>query len=436
MKRSLVAVSTFCVLAAAAPAWAQESPTAQIEALRRMVEEALKQNEELRKRVIELEEAVSKQAQPTTKEPTKEAAPATPKEAAPAVAAQQPPKAPGVAPAEPVISAGKGPWNKLQIGGALEVEASSIRGFDGKRQSEFKLTTAEFDFEADIVNWAKAELSFQWDSGSDTVKLNEGFITLGKAGFPLYAKGGRGIAPFGVSTGTTVAAKLEDSLTITGPLTTEIFELNTDYGLVGLRKWGFHLGGYIFNGTTNDVPGSGTKQLNHYGFAAGYEYKGDPFSAILGVEWVNSVMDTTGLVQAFPEFQQRGRNYVPGLSMHAKLGLWGFSLILEYDTAIRNKRLDRNDQFYNVQPEAWQVEFGYTTDIFWDFKTYVAVNYSKTASMLGAFPQQRLLGVLGVWLSENIRLAAEYGAEKDYSKVQLGTNAHGESWIVRLTYEW
>jgi hypothetical protein len=429
MKRRLIAAAALC-LVAASPAWAQESPAAQIEALRRMVEEALKQNEELRKRVLELEEAVSKQA-PAAKEPT---APAAPKEPAPAVAAQPPPKPPAVAPAEP-ISAAKGPWGKVQIGGAVEVEASSVRGFTGKRQSEFKLTTAEFDFEADIVDWAKAELSFEWDSGADKVTLNEAFITLMKAGFPVYGKAGRGIAPFGISTGTTVAARLEDTLTITGPLTTDVFEIKTDYGLVGIRKWGFHLAGYIFNGTTNDVPGGG-KQLNHYGFAAGYEYKGDPFSAILGVEWVNSVMDATGLVEAFSEFQERGINYVPGLSLHAKLGFWGFSLILEYDTAIHNKRLIRDEQIYNVQPEAWQVEFGYTTDIFWDFRTYVAVNYSTTASLLGAFPKQRLLGVLGVWLADNIRLAAEYGAEKDYSKVQRGTGAHGDSWIVRLTYEW
>jgi hypothetical protein len=445
MRRILVAVATLFVFAAS-PAWAQESPAAQIEALRRMVEEALKQNEDLRKRVRELEEAVSKQPAPA-KEPTKEAAPAAPSEPGKAVVQEAPKEpakavaqeAPAAAPSAPI-----GWWNKLQLGGALEVEASSIRGFSGKRRSELQLTTAEFDFEADVVDWAKGELSFQWDQGTDTVKLSEAFITLTLPQYPVYLKAGRGVVPFGISSGTTVAAKLSDTQTITGPLTSEIFEVLQDYGIVGVRKWGFHAGGYLFNGSTNNVPGGG-KQLNHYGFTAGYEFKGDPVSFDVSGYWINSVFDATGLLDAYNQDSAlRGRNYVQGVALVARLGLYGFSLILEYDTALQHKRFTRElvpdsgiFNTYNVKPEAWQVELGYTTDAFFNLKTFLAVNYSQSASMLGSFAKDRFLATIGAWLfHDNIRLAVEYGAETDYSKVQLGTGAHGESWIVKLTYEW
>lgn len=429
MRRSVVAVSTVCILAGS-PAWAQETPSAQLDAVRRMVQEVLKQNEDLRKRVRELEEAVAKQGQ-ATKEAAKEAA----KEVA-----QEAPKDPATAPAAEPTSAVKPPWAKLQLGGALEVEAFSSRGFSGKRRSEFQLTTAEIDFEADVVNWAKAELSFQWDRDSDTVKLNEAFITLGRPTIPVYLKAGQGVAPFGISSGATVAARISDTLTLTGPLTTDIFEAKEDHVLLGFRKWGFHAGSYVYNGTTNDVPGGG-KQLNHYGFTAGYEIKTDTVSFDVSAYWINSVFDTDGLTSAFPELQVPGRNYVPGVALVARLGLWGFSLIGEYNAAIRHARILRTSEdtenIYNVKPEAWQVELGYTTDFFFDIKTYVAVNYSQSASMLGAFPKNRLLATAGAWLfHDNIRLAAEYSAEKDYSRVQLGTNAHGETWTLRLTYEW
>src|SRR5207245_489116 len=126
---------------------------------------------------------------------------------------------------------------KIQLAAAIEVEAGRRRDFNGMRTNNFTLSTAEFDFEADIVDWAKAELSLQWlscrtpcdDPAADKITVNEALITLGKPSkFPLYLKAGRGVVPFGISTGTTVAAKLEETLTITGPLTVEVFETKED----------------------------------------------------------------------------------------------------------------------------------------------------------------------------------------------------------------
>src|SRR5438034_3958692 len=354
MKGSVVAASIFCVLAGS-PAWAQQAtPAEELEALKRMMKEVISQNEELQRRIRDLEAAMAKQEQATkeaAKEAAKELAREAPKEPAKA-AATEPAKAAAVDPAKAAATeparAKKGPLEKIQLGGAIEVEAGRRRDFKGVHTSDFTLSTAEFDFEADIVDWAKAELSLQWlscrtpcdDPAADKITVNEALITLAKPSkFPLYLKAGRGVVPFGISTGTTVAAKLEETLTITGPLTVDVFETKEDHVLLGAKAYGFRAGAYVYDGSTNQQGGGG-KRLEHYGLTAGYAVQTDTLSFDAGVDLIDSVFDTDGLTSAFVTLQNRGkRGYISGIAAHARLGLWGFSLVGEYDTAYDEARV-------------------------------------------------------------------------------------------------
>src|SRR3989441_3049409 len=417
-KRSLIAASVFCVLSGSA-AQAQQAAPGDVEALKKMMQEVLKQNEELRKRVRDLENAVGKQPAAAPKEAVGEA----PRDPSQSVAVEPPPG--------PLKAARE----KIQLGGALEVEAGTRKDFDRVRSSDLALSTAEFDFEADVVDWAKAELSLQWDSANDKITVNEGLITFAKPTvLPVYLKTGRGVVPFGVSTGTTVAARFEESLTITGPLTIEVFEAKEDYVLLGFRKFGFNAGAYVYNGTTDNRKRG--KHLEHYGATVGYEMKTDLLSFDVGVDWIDSVFDTDGLTAAFAELQTRPkRAYTPGIALHGRLGMAGFSLIGEYDGAVNTVHFTRSRRDVRVMPEAWQVELGYTTKIF-RVRPFAAFNYSATAGLQGAFPQTRLLGTVGSWLSDNIRVALEYANEEDYPRIQGGTGRDSDAWILRLTYEW
>jgi hypothetical protein len=446
IKTSLVAASMLSVLAGStARAQQPAAPPGELETLRRMVEEVISQNEELRKRIRELEGAVTKQEQAT-----KDAA----KEAAKALAA-----APTAPPAR-----GKGLLDKLQLGGAIEVEARSRRGSrvdpstttrETGPRSDFSLTTAEFDFESDIVDWAKAELAIEWAPDTDTFGVNEALLTIGKPEkFPVYLKGGRGVVPFGISTGGTVAAKLEETLTLRGALTVETFESKEDYVLLGARAYGFRAGAYIFNGDTNklgDITAGGvagaarSKRLEHHGFTVGYELNTETLSLNAGLDWIDSVFDADGLfdTSAFlpTQINRRGREYTPGVAGHVRLGLWGFSLVTEYNAAYR-RHMDvvptsgpLAQKTFRVLPQAWQVEFGYTTELLGK-KTYGAFNYSETSGLLGVLPKQRYIGTVGTWLADNIRLAVEYANEQDYPKLQRGTNRDADLWTMQFLYEW
>ena len=451
LTKSMVAASVVCALTGST-AWAQQAtPAEELEALKRMMKDVISQNEELQRRIRELEAAMAKQEQ-ATKDAAREAA----KEAAKALtqeAPKEPAKAAATAPAPEPAKAKKGPLDKLQLGGAIEVEAASRRGtrVDPTTStraiaptSDFALTTAEFDFEADVVGWGKAELAVEWDPAADTFGVNEALITIGKPEkFPVYLKAGRGVVPFGISTGTTVAAKLEETLTLTGPLTVAVFESKEDYVLLGARAYGFRAGAYVFNGDTNRL-GGGSKRLEHYGFTLGYAKSTDTLSVDVGLDMIDSVFDSDGLTGAtsvFPTAQinRPRREYTPGVSAHARFGLWGFSLVTEYDTGYR-RTVDivpttAPRVVYRLLPQAWQVEVGYMAEIF-GTRTYGAFNYSETSGLLGAFPKRRLLGTVGSWLADNVRVGLEYANEQDYTKIQHGTNRDADLYTLRLTYEW
>src|SRR5437773_10100611 len=386
-----------------------------------MMKEVISQNEELQRRIRDLEAAMAKQEQATkeaAKEAAKELAREAPKEPAKA-AATEPAKAAAVDPAKAAATeparAKKGPLEKIQLGGAIEVEAGRRRDFKGVHTSDFTLTTAEFDFEADIVDWAKAELSLQWLScitpcpdadaaTADRITVNEALITLGKPSkFPLYLKAGRGVVPFGISTGTTVAAKLEETLTITGPLTVDVFEAKEDHILLGAKAYGFRAGVYVYDGTTNQLGAAyGGKRLEHYGATIGYGIQTDTLSFDAGFDFIDSVFDTDGLTGAsdFLALQNRGkRGYISGLAGHARLGLWGFSLTGEYETAYDEARIILTRRNFHIQPQAWQVEVGYLTELFGS-KPFAAFNYSETVDLLVTSPKRRLHGAVGSYRSD------------------------------------
>ena len=433
IKKSMVAAFMVSVLAGSTARAEQGAPLEELESLKRMVQDVILQNEELRRRVRELEAAMPKRGL-APEEPAKAPAEEAPNEPAKSVAKELP--------SEPV-RVGKATRDKIQVGGAIEIEVKKGRNFRGVRSSELTLGTAEFDFEADVVDWAKAELSLQSITRTnsfpatpdDKITVNEALITFAKPSvLPLYMRAGRGVLPFGISTGTTVAARLEESLTITGPLTLEIFEAKEDHVLLGYKDHGFNVAAYVYNGDTNN--GVREKHLEHYGFALGYGQKGETLSFDVGIGWMDSVFDTDGLSTAFPELVLRPkRAYTPGVAAYARVGLFGFSLIVEYDTAVREVTFTRGTQDLRTQPAAWQVELGYTTRLF-GLRPFGAFNYSKTYQMLGAFPQRRTLFTVGSWLSENIRAALEYANEQDYNKTHGGTNRDSDTWTLRLTYEW
>lgn len=434
IKSSVVAASMVCVLAGST-AWAEQAVRpGELDTLKRMMQEVISENQELRIRVRDLEAEMTKVKATMTKreqapeEAAKEAAKQPAKEPAKEAAKEA---ATGLAEEDKALLAKIKERLKIELGGAIELEAGWRKNFRGVSGSDFKLTTAEFDFEATVIDWAKAELSVEWDGEADKFTLNEAFITLGNSGkFPLYLKAGRGIVPFGISEGATVAARLETVFSLTDPLTLAVFEAKEDYVLLGAKKGGFSAGAYVFNGRTNRRA-SGEKHLDHYGATVGYSMKNDQMAFDAGIDIIDSVFDSDGLTEAFPEALTS--RYAPGIAAHVKFGIGSYSLVAEYNGALRDVPFTRDDTTFRIRPQAWMIEGAYTTEIF-GRKTYAALGYSQSYDLRGAFPKWRLLPTVGIWLFEDFRLAFEYAYDEDYGTADGGTNKSAHAFTTRLTY--
>ena len=440
IKTSVVAAIMFSVLAGSTTRAEQGAAPGDLETLKRMMQQVVSENQELRMRVQQLEAAITRlqagigkqeqSAQEATKETAKE-----PTRAAATNAAEGPAKEPTRAAAKEPAKEAKGLWEKIQLGGAIEVDALRSTNFADVSRSDLKLSTAEFDIEANLVDWAKATLVISFDGDADKLTLDSALITLGEKR-PISLKAGRGTLPFGLSTGTTVAAKLEDTLTLTDPLTLVVFDAEEDYVSLGVTTGGFNAGAYVFDGRTNRRRG-GDKRLEHYGATVGYGMKTDIMAFTAGVSMIDSVFDSDGLTEAFPEALTS--RYVPGVAAHLRFGLGGFSLVTTYYGALERARFNREKgervRTFRIQPKAWHVEGGYTTDIF-SKKTYIALGYSETEELAGAFPERRKIATIGRWLLDNVLLAFDYAYDEDYARAFDGTGRSADAFTLRLTYEW
>ncbi len=319
-------------------------------------------------------------------------------------------------------------WQRIELGGALEAEVVRRRDHDGGTSSDLSLKTAEFDFAVKVVDWAIAVLAAEWDPDADKITLNEALITLGKLRkFPFLLQVGRTVVPFGISTGSTVAARLEDVLTISDPLSKAVFESKQDNLLLRFRLRGLLAGAYIFNGKTNSRGRGEGKHLGHWGATLGYAEKRGNLAYMANVYFIDSVFDSESLLSAFPE--ARYSRYVPGAAVVVRLAFGGFSLASEYNTATRNLEFVRGGQSFQIRPSAWMVEAGFTQRIFGK-RSYAALGYSETYQLAGAFPRRRLLPTLATWLFGGFRLAVEYRRDYDYEAVSA------DAFTFRLTYEW
>jgi len=251
--------------------------------------------------------------------------------------------------------------------------------------------------------------------------VKEGFATLGGTKeHPYYLRGGRLFVPFGLGSG----AVLGDTLSVTDSLTIEIFETRKEVIMCG-RIWnGFDAGAYFSNCTRGQ-------------FGATFRYDiAKPkanFSFSAGLDFISSVFESDALSEEFPEAV--GTKYAPGLAAHIRVFKNGFSLIMEFDTALSKTSFTQEGEALRLAPMAWMIEVGYARKIFGE-ETYFAINYSESYDLQAAFPRSRLLVSLGRWIHKDIRLAFEYGHNVDYPESSGGTGRSAGTFLTQLAIEW
>jgi cell division protein FtsB len=350
-----------------------------------------------------------------------------------------------------------------------------------------------------------------FNAGVDRFTLDQGYVTLGDTQrFPPFLTAGRVVLPFGVSTGHPVT----DTLSINNPLTVEVFETKqtaVGFGLAfprpalkpatppvivppvrplvvapfvsaAARSMGyeplparppppapfsfpptpppFNTGVYFYD---SQIPGAKRTQLDA---TAGFHTRGHcgrpydqlgfglcPWALNLDVNYNSSVFDAQFLRDGYQSFlPQIGA--VPGMAASLKAALGPFSVVGEWNGAIRQARFVNSlGSPVGIKPSAWQVSLGYQFD--WNpwvqeigqQGTFVSVAYSQSSDLAGTtasldgtltrvgfVPKSRLLLTAGEWVLETVRVAAEYAYNKDYPVSQGGTGNSAPGFFVSLTY--
>lgn len=332
-----------------------------------------------------------------------------------------------------------GPDSKINeyvdFGGTIEVEAYSERDYDCKRHSDIALEAAELDFEITLHECARGFVAIEYDGDYEEILIKEAFAIFGDTDwYPYFVQIGRIFVPFGIGTGALVG----DTLSISDPLTIDIFETREDVILVGARSNGFYGGIYVFNGDT--FRNWRHDHIDQYGGTIRYHHENCRYSINAGFDVISSVLDSDNIRDEIPEALYAG-GYPKGLAAHVRLFSRGFSLIAEFNGTFKRRTFyvagedDEPPMKVKLEPKAWQLELGYQREIFCK-TTYVAANYSESRGMYGYFPRSRFLATFGRWIYEDVLLALEYGHDVDYPVKHGGTGGTADFFVMQLAYEW
>lgn len=327
----------------------------------------------------------------------------------------------------------------VTLGGAIELGAGWSTDFSRRSREQVSLNTAEIDLEIRANPWTVGNLMLTYASGTDVLfptttgfragvdrlLVDKATVTIGDTQrFPLFAKGGLEVLPFGSSTGV---ARL-DSLAINTPLTTEVFETRRVIAGFGFefptpgpgrstpsqvvpsvrplvvnplvdsfaRRLGYNspptrakqpspytfpvepppFYGNIYVYESNTIPGANRRLSDNVSARLGYRTGGNcgrpynelqgsslcPWSFDVSVDYVGSVFDSRFLESQYRPFL-RQIGYVPGMAATVKVGAGPFSLVGEVTGAVKRARFtDDTGRQVNILPAAWQLALGYQFD--------------------------------------------------------------------------
>jgi hypothetical protein len=329
----------------------------------------------------------------------------------------------------------------ITLGGALEMAVGRTRDFSGRGQSVLELTTAEFDFDIQVNDWTLSHFVIGYDRGTnvvfptttgfntsvDRINLDQAFVRIGDTTrFPLFAKAGRMVLPFGISTGSAWA----DTLSTENPLTVEAFEIRKTAIGFGVawptpalqpatppvvappvrplvvnpavnsmsRRLGYQppparvkprdpvafvvapplydAGVYLYSGNPDMTPENRTSPGKHIIAHGGLHTRSDcgrrydemrawdfcPRSLDLDLSFNTSLFDSRFLEDAYRPFLNQ-IGYVSGAAASLKSTLGPVLFVAEWNGAVETARFtDDSGRTVGIKPSAWQVSLGYQFD--------------------------------------------------------------------------
>jgi len=311
----------------------------------------------------------------------------------------------------------------LSFSGAVEAEAGFENGYGDENTSDITLSTVELGVEAEISDWAVANIVFLWEEDdTEQVEVDEGTITLGNTEkSPFYLIAGKFVVPFG---------NYETNM-ISDPLTLEIGETPQSAVQLGLEHpSGFTASVYTFNGDI-DKDGEDDK-IKCFGANVGYGLEVENMAIDIGAGWINNIGDSDGLGGWIEDNKFSLKAYVGGFTGHVILTVAPFIIICEYVASMDDIEFTNNPKLES--PSAYNIELGYAFELMGK-ETTLGVAYQGTDKCGGILPETRSLASLSVALGEHVGVALEYAHDEDYDQSKGGTGDEADIITIQLALE-
>ncbi len=319
----------FFLLAGAGPVFAggvslqEQQDVAELKAL---VQQLLKQNQALSKRVSELEKR-------------------------PAVSEEKNARVAGEKAAE---EGAKKPMFSFE--GALRAGFTADSNEEG---SDFGMAAVELLLSAQVNKWVSGQAVFLYENppfaDDSNVFIEDAFIKLGNLEtFPFYAQAGVFFVPYGA-----LLTHFPDDPLVDVPVSLSFGEMEEHAFLVGFEKGGFAASAYCFNGDVEDDDGD--DHVEDFGFDVNYTFsdEGRGFDFMVGGSYVSNVADTDGLSDIFGD---EIKDKEGGIALYSEITFGRFFILGEYMTAL--DEIESRDGSVQGEPSVWNVEAGFNYDGF------------------------------------------------------------------------
>ena len=362
------------------------------------------------------------------------------------------------------ISAGEGDawYNRIEIGGVVELDAVSSKDYAGDRSTEASLATLEIGLAAPINDTVSAEILVEKDD-EDDIAVADAFLTFEAADTLAISAGQQGL-PFGVFETSMVSDPMTKELGDTSGVSV-VAEI--DAGLATISLFGF-------DGANEP---HGKSRIESYGAAIGHSLEQGGFAVDLGVSWINDIGESGGQPDliadgvaganedAMAAAQEAYDEAVAALGQNPSdedlaaivleepdeifysdpvaafgasivVSVADISVIAEYVTATENfepSEIAFRDA--GAEPSAMNFEVAYGFDLAGSDATF-ALGYQETDQAVALeLPRERVLGALSVGVMENVSLALEWARDDDYSLRDGGTDEEADTVTLLLGAE-
>jgi hypothetical protein len=306
---------------------------------------------------------------------------------------------------------GPGWFERIEIGGVIEVEASHSSPDAGSDSSDIITPTVELGITAQVTDWVAAELVLLYEEDTDNddgsgggsdFGVDTAMVTVADPDSRWFVNAGQFTLPFG----------RYETFMVADPLTLDLGETADTALAAGMGFGVLSASVYVFDGDRGS-------RVNNYGAALGlvHEFDGVSLSAHLGYiddinesDGLQDVMDGAGL--------SNGSQNPAGWAASVGLDFGPVSVIAEYVAA-----LDGFDGAAGAEPSAFNLEAGYGFELA-GRPALVAIAWQGTddyAAIDTAVSEKRLAAAVSVEIFDGTLVALEYRADEDYTGADTDT---------------